>query len=402
MHYRTQYRPSKSMAFFTGAVLILLIMNILYSVDLNPLLVLALGFFMSFFVLDLIYEKIVPGKLVASIRNKDIRLFKGQENVLEIEIRNEGWMPILNAAFRLTAGDDIQFEKDISLKTRYQTETIASFTVMPKSSTILKVPFKARKRGVSKIIRTDIEVPRIFGFGSLFLVQSGRSSHEIMVYPEQLHTPPFDMRNKMIQGLFIQRKAMFNDPMLTVGTRDYHQRDSMRDVHWKASAKTGELKTRIYEKTTHLSWMIAINLRSEKNYAPPANIEAVIENITYLTSRAAELQIPYSVFTNLSSFDSNTFLSRVEGSGGLHYKSTLEVLARINTLSFTLSFDRLLKHLYLHEALPSHLLFTGRTDPAIEELLMSFQAKGVEIFQVEESGVQPYNAYRRSGSRVPI
>ncbi|MXQ51738.1 DUF58 domain-containing protein [Salinicoccus hispanicus] len=376
-------------------------MNILYSIDLNPLLVFALGLFTSFFTLDYFYEKTVPGKLRASISNKDIRLFKDQEGMLEIEVRNEGWMPILNAAFRLTAGDDIQFEKDISLKTRYQTETISFFTVMPKSSTILKVPFRARKRGVSKIIRTDIEVPRIFGFGSLFLVQSNRSSDELLVYPEQLHTPPFDMRNKMIQGLFIQKKALFNDPMLTVGTRDYHQRDSMRDVHWKSSAKTGELQTRIYEKTTHLSWMVAINLRSEKNYAPPANIEEIIENIAYLTSRAAEAQIPYSVFTNLSSFDSHTFLSRDEGSGGLHYRSTLETLARINTLSFTLSFDRLLKHIYLHKAMPSHLLFTGRTDPAIDEMLLSFQARGVEIFQIDESGVLPYDAYKRSGSRVP-
>lgn len=319
---------------------------------------------------------------------------------MEIEVRNEGWLPILNAAFKLTAGDDIKFEKDTSLKTRYQTETITFFTVMPKSSTILKVPFRARKRGVSKIIRTEIEVPRIFGFGSLLLVQTNRSLNEILVYPEQLHTPPFDTRSKMIQGLFIQRKALFNDPMLTIGTREYHQSDSMRDVHWKASARTGELQTRIYEKTTHLSWMILINLRSEKNYAPPADIEESIEKIAYLTSRAAELQIPYSLYTNLSSFDSYTFLGRGEGSGGLHYRSTLETLARINTLSFTLSFDRLLNHMYLRREMPSHLLFTGRTDPSIEEMLLLFRAKGVQIFQIDDSGVSPYNAYKRSRSHV--
>ncbi|MFC3387134.1 DUF58 domain-containing protein [Salinicoccus sesuvii] len=390
------------MSFFIGSVLILLVLNIFYNINLNPFFTLVLGLFVSFYTLDRLYEKVVPDKLLVALQSDEIRLFKDQESMMEIEIRNDGWLPILSATLKLTAGDDIQFEKDISLNTRNHTETIAHFTVMPKSSTILRVPFHAKKRGVSKIISTQIEIPRIFGFGSLLLVQSNRSLHEVLVYPEQLLVPPFDMRNKSTQGLFIQRKALFSDPMLTIGTREYHQSDGIRDVHWKASARTGELQTRIYEKTTHLSWMVLINLRSEKNYAPPMNIEESIEKIAYLTGRAAELQIPYSLYTNLSSFDSGSFLSRSEGSGGLHYRSTLEMLARINTLSFTLSFDRLLKHIYLHKELPSHLLFTGKTDPSIEEMLQLFQAKGVQIFQIDTSGISPYNAYKRSRSHVSI
>ncbi|WP_342388289.1 DUF58 domain-containing protein [Salinicoccus bachuensis] len=401
MNYKVEYRPSSTMTFFIGAVAILFILDVFYGMQLNQWLTLSLGLFMSFFLLNLVYEKKVPDQITASIVDKEMRLFKNQERMLRIRLHNGGWLPVLNGSITLVASDDIEFFKDTSLKIRHQTETSVPFTVMPKSDVTIEVPFRARKRGIVKVMDTRMKVPKIFGFGSLLLTQKGRFLHEILVYPGQLDIPPFDMRNKTLQGLFIQKQALYNDPMLTIGTRRYQQTDSMKDIHWKASAKTGELQTRIYEKTTHVSWLIAINLRSEKTYAPPANIEESIEKIAYLTRMANEASIPYSLFTNLSTFDSRTFLNLEEGAGRLHYRKTLETLARIDTLSYTLSFDRLLKHIHIHEALPSHLLFTGRTDPAIEDMLKSFRAKGVEVFQMDGDAVLPYSFPVRSDDDEP-
>ncbi|WP_434121377.1 DUF58 domain-containing protein [Salinicoccus roseus] len=390
MNYKVDYQPSNAMTFFIGAVAILFVLDIFYGMQLNRWMTLSLGLFMSFFLLNLIYEKMVPDKITVSILERDIRLFNNQEGTLRLRIHNEGWLPVLNGSIILVAGDDIEFFNDTSLKIRHQTETRAVFTVMAKSDVTIEIPFRARKRGIVKVMDTRIEVPKIFGFDSLKLTQKGRFLHEILIYPGQLDIPPFDMRSKTLQGLFIQKRALYNDPMLTIGTRSYQQTDSMKDIHWKASAKAGGLQTRIYEKTTHVSWLIAINLRSEKTYAPPSNIEENIEKIAYLTRMASEASIPYSLFTNLSTFDSRTFLKLEEGTGKLHYRKTLETLARIDALSYTLSFDRLLKHIHTHEALPSHLLFTGRTDPAIEDMLKSFRARGIEVFQMDEDDVQPY------------
>ena len=279
MNYKVDYQPSNVMTFFIGAVAILFVLDVFYGMQLNRWMTLSLGLFMSFFLLNLIYEKMVPDKITVSILERDIRLFNNQEGTLRLRIHNEGWLPVLNGSIILVAGDDIEFFNDTSLKIRHQTETRTVFTVMAKSDITIEIPFRARKRGIVKVMDTRIEVPKIFGFDSLKLTQKGRFLHEILVYPGQLDIPPFDMRSKTLQGLFIQKRALYNDPMLTIGTRSYQQTDSMKDIHWKASAKAGGLQTRIYEKTTHVSWLIAINLRSEKTYAPPSNIEENIEKI---------------------------------------------------------------------------------------------------------------------------
>ena len=43
---------------------------------------------------------------------------------------------------------------------------------------------------------------------------------------------------------------MFQDPTRPVGVRDYQHGDSLRHVHWKASARLQSLQVKIFEPTT--------------------------------------------------------------------------------------------------------------------------------------------------------
>src|SRR5699024_12843334 len=61
---------------------------------------------------------------------------------------------------------------------------------------------------------------------------------------------PHSFPTRRSSDLFTERNALFSDPLMTNGTRGYIPEDSMRDIHWKASAKTGELQTRLYDKMT--------------------------------------------------------------------------------------------------------------------------------------------------------
>src|SRR5699024_11289684 len=87
-------------------------------------------------------------------------------------------------------------------------------------------------------------------FRSIDLEQYDKTDHEIIIYPDRHALHNREMENRMMTGGFTERNALFSDPLMTNGTRGYIPEDSMRDIHWKASAKTGELQTRLYDKMT--------------------------------------------------------------------------------------------------------------------------------------------------------
>lgn len=377
-------------------VFILVLANLLFSRELNLYMMIIISILLAVFLLNALYEKQVARHLEVGIIDKEIRKFKGQEGLLKVKVRQNGFLPVLGASINLVSGDDIKFEKDQSLKIRYQTETTASFSVLPKSEIIIEIPFTAVKREVGKIIKSEINIPRIFGFNTIRLESVNTVKHEIIIYPslQQLRDKNWSM--KMQQGLFTQNYSLYMDPMLVHGIKDYEVGDQLKDIHWKVSAKNNALKTKVYEKTTDISWMFLINLRSEHHYAPPKNIEEIFEKITYLTYTATKYGIPYQMMTNMKTVDAHRLFQLEKGSGKTHYKQTLDTLARIKTMSFTISFNRLLKHVQQHEENPTHIIFSGKTDTAIDKELHHFINKGIIVYQLDENELEKYEPFNRT------
>lgn len=143
----------------------------------------------------------------------------------------------------------------------------------------MKFLSQPNREACPKFWTPEVRIPRIFGFGTLELTQAGKTDHEIIIYPDRLAVHNEEMRNQIPQGLFAQKNALFNDPLLTTGAKIIIRMTTCGTSMWKATARTGDLQTRMYEKTTRISWLILLNLRSERNYAPPGNIEEIFEKL---------------------------------------------------------------------------------------------------------------------------
>jgi uncharacterized protein (DUF58 family) len=57
---------------------------------------------------------------------------------------------------------------------------------------------------------------------------------------------------------------LYQDPVLTAGVRDYVSGDSLKRIHWKSTARTGRLQTKIYEPTTTVDITIFLDVRTLK------------------------------------------------------------------------------------------------------------------------------------------
>lgn len=390
MKYKVTHTDSKIEAVLFFIIAVLIIFNLLYAAELNAWLQLIIGIVIVMLILNMIYEKYVATHLTVEVMPGEVRKYKGQEGIINLKLIQRGWLPILSAQIKLSAGDDIKFYNDQALKIRNVTETSYIFTVFPRKSTVIEVPFKAESRGLSKIINSKITVPRLFGFGDIKLEQTGYSDHEILIYPDRyaLHTQP--LKSKIEQGLYMEKNTLFHDPLLTSGSRPYERTDSLRDVHWKLSARSGELMTKEYEKTTHMSWLFLINLRSEKNFAPPNNIEVIFEKLAFIFGEITRQNIPFKLMANMRTFDQNHFFTLNESSGKMHYRNTLEALARIKTVTYTISFERFIRFVRQTEKLPTHIIITGEIDASIAMELRYYLDRGTVIYQLNEHGMEPF------------
>lgn len=399
MNYRVVHTDSRIEASLFFIIAVMIIFNLLFTVDLNVWLELIIGIVITMTVLNLIYEKYVAAELTVEVSPMQIRKYKGQEGTLQLKIIQKGWLPILSAQIHISAGDDIKFYNDQALKIRNVTENTFMFTVFPRKSTLIKIPFEARNRGTSKIINTKISVPRLFGFGDIKLEQVGYSNHEILIYPDRYALHNQTLKAKIVQGLYSEKNTLFNDPLLASGSRPYERTDSLRDVHWKLSARNDELMTKEYEKATHMSWLFLINLRSEKSFAPPNNIEIIFEKLAYIFGEITKENIPFKLMANMRTFDQAHFFTLDESSGKMHYRTTLEALARIKTITYTISFDRFLKFVQQTEKTPTHIIFTGEIDSLIVKELQMYIDRGTVIYQLNEHGLEPFklNALKGAG-----
>lgn len=72
----------------------------------------------------------------------------------------------------------------------------------------------------------------------------------ILVYPKIIPLPGYDFASRRPIGEVRLANRLFEDPTRCAGVRPYQVGDPLQRVHWRATARTGELHCRIYEPTS--------------------------------------------------------------------------------------------------------------------------------------------------------
>lgn len=72
----------------------------------------------------------------------------------------------------------------------------------------------------------------------------------VMVYPRILPIRKYDFASDRPIGEVRLANRLFEDPTRTAGVRPYMLGDPLQRVHWRATARTGQLHSRVYEPTS--------------------------------------------------------------------------------------------------------------------------------------------------------
>ncbi len=82
----------------------------------------------------------------------------------------------------------------------------------------------------------------------------------LIVYPEIRPLEDLGLPMKDPLGDVSGQQRLFEDPNRIMGARDYRPEDDMRHIHWKATARTGALQTKVYEPTRSVNLVLCLNV----------------------------------------------------------------------------------------------------------------------------------------------
>ena len=242
--------------FFT---IVLLIVSII--IKQVPLFLVALLFFMAGGLARL-WDKYSLNRVEYRRRLSSHRVFFGEEVKMEVEVSNRKPLPLP----WLQADDEIPKEvtllKGKTMSDYSLTHQLLSnlFSISWYHKVKRHYTIQCPQRGYFTFGPTKISSGDMFGFYTRY--KELDTSDYLIVYPKIVPLEKLGIPSMQPLGEIRTRNHLFQDPVLTMGIREYQYGDSLKSIHWKSTARTGRLQTKIFEPTTTIDMGIFLDVRT--------------------------------------------------------------------------------------------------------------------------------------------
>ncbi|REK77085.1 DUF58 domain-containing protein [Paenibacillus paeoniae] len=275
--------------------------------------------------------------------------FAGDEIELVEQLENRKSLPVpwlrvesqLPAQLQFRQGENIEVSSGSLYQNHRSFFSLGSYKRLTRTHHI-----KALKRGCYRLNSVTITGGDLLG---LHLLQTQlQLNDELIVYPRIADVPFHLLPSRSMQGEYAVKRFIVPDPFVVAGSREYQPGDSMKQINWKASARTGELQVHHYDFTAERNMLILLNVEDKELMWRSVTNEPIIERgIEWAAGIAAAVigqGMAVGLATNMPLVKSGLDSTRIEGNRGHeHMLLLLEVMANLQ-LSSTETFIQLLEY----------------------------------------------------------
>ena len=206
-------------------------------------------FFLLFHFIIKYYHYNIGKNLKISHYLKNDHLFYNEKIEVIIKIENNSFLPILWLKFKEFLPNKL---------TILEEQHLSYFKAGEKKE--WRFNLKAKKRGFYKIGPLKWEIGDFLGYE---LTRGELKELEVYIYPKILNLEELGLASRLPFGNSKWPQPIYKDPYKTAGIREYQPADRLNQIHWKASAKTGELKSRQNESTVSIDTALVLNMSQE-------------------------------------------------------------------------------------------------------------------------------------------
>ncbi len=230
------------MKWFAGAILLLLAA---WALDLG-LLAYAMYALLGVMVVSRWLSRVWAESVSATRECNRFSIQQGDKVAVVITIENRGPLPIAwllledLLPLRALLGDPPALDV---LGSRLQLAMLGR-----RGRKTLFYQLECHRRGYYQIGPLILETGDLFGLHRRYRVVT--SPHFLLVYPEVVPLEGFDIASRRPIGEVRMSHRLYEDPTRISGVRRYEPGDPLNRVHWRATARTGSLQSKIYEPST--------------------------------------------------------------------------------------------------------------------------------------------------------
>ncbi len=168
----------------------------------------------------------------------------------------------------------------------------------PRGETELRYRLKALRRGYHQVGPLVVEHGDLFGLYRRFLVLTEPAF--VLVLPRVVPMLGYDIASRRPVGEIRLAHRLFEDPTLLRGIRAYVAGDPLRRIHWRATARTGELQCKLYEPSCLAGATLVLDFHHEgyPTRGEPARSDLVVTAAVSLVAALCDLKQQVGVVSN--------------------------------------------------------------------------------------------------------
>ncbi len=190
------------------------------------------------------------------------RVFPGEKVVLSITVENQKLLPLS----WLEVKDEIP--SSVTLLTGHASPTykvtrnalVNAFSLWAFQRVTRRCHLRCMSRGVYTFGPAVLRTGDPFGW---LLREESVSAHEaLLVYPLVAPIESFGLPPRHPFGERTTPRRLLEDPSRIAGVREYMVGDDPRRIHWKATARAGALRSKIYEPSSQYRLLILLDINT--------------------------------------------------------------------------------------------------------------------------------------------
>ncbi|MEM8859017.1 MAG: DUF58 domain-containing protein [Chloroflexota bacterium] len=320
--------------------------------------------------------------LSSSIQLSEIRAFEGEEVELTISATNRKLLPIFWANMTYEIPGKLKL-KDLNLVIEPSSQKASLRTYWslgPRQTASRTFQIKCHERG------TYFIGPYYIDTGDPIGIFRGRIQipefTSLIIYPKVFPLTPQRLPAQQPFGEARSVGRLFEDPIRTIGVREWRMGDSQRRIHWPVTAKYQTLHSRIYEPAEEEQILIFLNIATLEKFwhgTIPELQEQAIRVASSLAFELSEKRLAVGLIANGQLPRSDQPLKLMPGRAPSQLMIILELLAGVTPFASSSIEDLMMAEAPTISWGTTVVLVTAVIYPEMEIMLMDLAAAGRKI-----------------------